>query len=77
MDFTRALRGQHRPIPNSASVGRDGQVLVQRPDDQDRVDPERLTRTHLKQAGANGDLREIAEFLISIAYLHLVPQHAQ
>lgn len=74
LTFTREPRGQHRPILHSESVTRDGQVLLQRPDDQDRVDPERLTQTHLEQVGANRDFREIAEFLRSIGYLHLVPQ---
>ena len=72
--FTREPRGQHRPILFSERVERNGQVVMQRPDDDDRHDPERMTQTHLEQVGANRDFREIAEFLRSIGYLHLVPQ---
>ena len=74
LTFTREQRGQHRPILFSERAARDGQVVLDRPDHQDRDDPERLTQTHLEQVGANREFRDIAEFLRSISYLHLVPQ---
>lgn len=49
-------------------------VLVDRPDRDDRADPERLIQTALEQISANRDFREIAEFLSETRYLHLVPQ---
>ncbi len=72
--FTREPHGQHRPILVGERVERDGRTLLRRPDDADRSDPERMTQTHLEQVGANRDFREVAEFLRSIKYLHLVPQ---
>ena len=53
---------------------RDGAQIVSRPNDQDRADPERLTQTYLEQVHANQKFRDIAEFLGSVRYLHLVPQ---
>jgi predicted ATPase len=50
------------------------EVLLNRPDEQDRSDPERLTQTHLEQINANQKFREVAEFLNDVLYLHLVPQ---
>jgi predicted ATPase len=45
-----------------------------RPSDDDRRDPERLTQTSLEQISENREFREIADFLSTITYLHLVPQ---
>ena len=47
---------------------------LKRPDDADSLDIARTTQTALQQTGANKDFREIADFLASITYLHLVPQ---
>lgn len=33
-----------------------------------------MTQTYLEQIGANGEFREVAQFLQAINYLHLVPQ---
>jgi len=72
--FKRESHGQHRPILVSERVEQDGRSLLCRPDDADRDDPERMTQTHLEQVGANREFREVAEFLRSVNYLHLVPQ---
>lgn len=51
----------------------DETVLV-RPNSEDQLDRLRLSQTHLEQVTANKDFREIADFLASIRYMHLVPQ---
>lgn len=51
-----------------------GKLLLDRPDKEDRKDPERLTQTAIEQTIANKNFRELADFLRSIRYLHLVPQ---
>ncbi len=51
-----------------------GNELLNRPDEQDLADPERLTQTFLEQAAANREFREVAEFLASVRYVHPVPQ---
>lgn len=48
--------------------------LLDRPDESDRSDSERLTQTALEQIQANQKFREIATFFSAATYLHLVPQ---
>jgi predicted ATPase len=55
-------------------VTRNGTTLLDRPDSDDQMDPQRRTQTHLEQVSANKGFREVAEFLSKIRYLHLVPQ---
>jgi predicted ATPase len=65
---------QRRPHVVRERVERDGQVLLQRPNAEDRADPERLTQTYLEQVNVNREFREIAAFFASIRYWHIVPQ---
>lgn len=45
-----------------------GQVVLDRPDEDDRRDPQRLTQTALEQVHANSEFRPLADFLASIDY---------
>lgn len=63
-----------RPVLVRERVLKSGQEILVRPDEQDRRDPERLTQTYLEQVNANLEFREVAEFLASVRYLHIVPQ---
>jgi predicted ATPase len=74
LDFTAEPRGQHRPVVAQEIVRRGDQIVLSRPDADDDSDAERLTQTALEQVNANRDFRELADFLESIRYLHLVPQ---
>jgi predicted ATPase len=65
---------RQRPILKRERILRDGVELLNRPNQEDEADPERLTQTYLEQVSANRDFREVAEFFASIRYLHLVPQ---
>lgn len=55
-------------------VQQHGRTLLDRPNDDDRADPARLTQTFLEQVNANLEFRDIATFFASIRYLHIVPQ---
>ena len=66
--------GNHRILVQEETVGRDGELLLSRPDAEDRKDQERLTATALEQINVNREFREVAEFFNEITYLHLVPQ---
>jgi len=55
-------------------VFRNDEELLSRPDSADKVDPLRLTQTHLEQTYANFEFRKIAGFFESIVYFHLIPQ---
>lgn len=49
-------------------------VILSRPNESDKSDPERLTQTYLEQINANQDFRDIANFFQTVRYLHIVPQ---
>ena len=55
-------------------VVRGDRTLLERPNDDDAQDPDRLTQTHLEQVNVNRSFRELASFFESIRYLHIVPQ---
>lgn len=63
-----------RPIIREERVQRLSKTVLERPDENDRRDPERLTQTYLEQVNANKDFRVVAEFFDSVRYLHVVPQ---
>jgi len=48
--------------------------ILNRPNDDDKIDTERLHETHLEQISANSKFRNLADFFGSITYVHLVPQ---
>ncbi|WP_334143038.1 AAA family ATPase [Rhabdothermincola sp.] len=65
---------QQRPVVRKEVVSYRGEELKRRPDVDDENDPVRLTQTALEQVTENRSFRNIADFLSSIQYLHLVPQ---
>jgi predicted ATPase len=72
--ITQEKGGKRRPTLVYERVCEGDQLIVNRPDDEDLKDPERLTQTHLEQIISNVRFREVAAFLSSIQYMHLVPQ---
>ena len=75
LGFKSEGKGQNRVLVSEERVELDGQVLLDRPnDDGDKSDPERLTQTHLEQIGNNGKFRALADHFAATTYLHLVPQ---
>ena len=62
------------PIIKLERVARQGSDILLRPDDQDKVDSESLKQTYIEQVYANQPFREVANFLSSVRYLHIVPQ---
>ena len=65
---------QRTPKVAREEVRHNGQLIVARPDAEDRDDPSRLTVTFLQQVNANKNFRVVPEAFASIPYLHLVPQ---
>jgi predicted ATPase len=63
-----------RPLVSSEKVWSGTEMILARPNHDDRKDAERLTQTHLEQVGNNQAFRKVAEFFASVQYLHLVPQ---
>ena len=73
LDIHRGTSGMHRPVIKNEIVRKNGDVLLERPTEEDDRDPEQITQTYLEQVRANREFRDISEFLKSILYLHLVP----
>jgi predicted ATPase len=72
------VAGHRRPVISAEQVykrvnGVDSLVL-DRPNEDDRLDTERLTQTSLEQIQSNKDFRVIADLVSGTTYLHLVPQ---
>jgi len=65
---------QRRARIKKERIERNRELLLERPDGDDKRDPERLTQTHLEQVNVNLQFRELASFFESIRYLHIVPQ---
>ncbi|QQO55774.1 MAG: AAA family ATPase [Thiohalocapsa sp. PB-PSB1] len=74
LGFKSEGTGRQRPIVCQEYVERNGSTLLQRPDQDDEQDKERLTQSHLEQVNSNLEFRELAKFLRTTTYLHLVPQ---
>lgn len=72
IDFSQD--NNQRPFIRHERVAARGKEILSRPDDEDNRDSERLKQTYLEQVNVNKDFRDIAEFLGSVRYLHLVPQ---
>lgn len=67
-------RGYRLPILTYEKVWHEDELILNRPDADDKKDKDRLTQTHLEQINANKNFRDIARFLESVVYLHLLPQ---
>jgi predicted ATPase len=65
---------QGRVMVEREVVKRGDEVLLRRPDADDRSDPARLTQTHLEQVNANQGFRRLAELFASTQYIHVVPE---
>lgn len=62
------------PCVKVERVFKRGKLKIERPDGQDKKDRKRLTQTFLEQSHANLKFREVADFLETIKYLHVIPQ---
>ncbi len=67
-------RGYRQPILSFERVWKGGENILDRPNENDEPDQERLKQTYLEQVNTNSEFREITRYLESITYLHLVPQ---
>ena len=77
--FNRESSKSTRPKVVRESVwrlapGSEPHPVLQRPDKNDRSDRDLLRQTALEQTSANQKFRELAEFLQTVTYVHLVPQ---
>jgi predicted ATPase len=62
-----------RPQLKKERVTRNNHEIINRPDENDGSDPERLRQTYLEQVNSNQTFRELADFFHSVRYYHIVP----
>jgi len=62
------------PSISRERLSRHGEEVFQRPDDEDRDDPDRLNLTFLEQGSWRKPVREFADFLTTVRYINLAPQ---
>jgi predicted ATPase len=74
LGIKQADRGKRLPLVSYERVWNGETQIIDRPNEEDRADQQRLTQTYLEQTGSNADFREVSRFLQTITYLHLVPQ---
>lgn len=73
--ITQETRGYRQPVLSHERVWNSaGKLIIDRPDNADRADKERLKQTFLEQINSNQRFRDIAHYLAKTTYLHLVPQ---
>jgi len=65
---------QGQLVLKEEKVWRGGDLILDRPNEEDQADEARLRQTYLEQTIANREFREIADFFGSIHYYHIVPQ---
>ena len=65
---------QRRPFIKKETVLHNGKALVERPNREDKDDPERTSQTYLEQVNVNREFRDLVDFLGSVRYRHIVPQ---
>lgn len=66
--------GKQRPMVIKEEVWQKDEKFLERPDKEDKNDPERRIQTHLEQINMNSRYREVASYFSDVLYLHLVPQ---
>jgi predicted ATPase len=74
LGIRQEARGLRLPLVSYERVWQRSTQVLDRPNPQDERDPQQLTQTYLEQTNANFDFRDVARYLQSITYLHLVPQ---
>jgi len=74
LGIRQETRGRRQPHVGYEKVWHGRKLVLARPDDDDQADSQRLTQTYLEQINANADFRDVAKFLQSVTYLHMVPQ---
>jgi predicted ATPase len=73
-EISFAQDNRQRALIKRERVLKNGVTIINRPDEKDEADPERLTQTYLEQVNANLEFRAVNDFLKTIRYLHIVPQ---
>jgi len=74
LNIIQQQTGSHKQLIESEIITKNNNDIIRRPITEDKEDDERLTQTYLEQISTNKEFRELARYLETIQYLHLVPQ---
>ena len=74
LELKQEPSGFRRQLVVSERVFCRGKKVLNRPSVSEEDDPDQLTQTALEQTNANLEFRDLAKFLQSVRYLHMVPQ---
>ena len=74
LGFKPEGKGAQRILVSREKVWRESELLLDRPNSEDKKDMTLLTQTHLEQIQANGRFRDLVTVLGGITYRHLIPQ---
>ncbi len=72
--FNQRMQFPASPVVISEIVKHNGNMLLARPNENDKRDERLLSQTALEQIYANRAFRAIADHFSGISYLHLIPQ---
>ncbi|MDD1685471.1 ATP-binding protein [Methanoregula sp.] len=67
-------RRKHQHLVRSEVIVKEGKRILNRPDDKDKSDREKLSRTHLEQMQVNDAFRPIFQYFETFKYFHVIPQ---
>jgi predicted ATPase len=70
--FNQEKNGE--PFLKEEVVKKNNELILKRPNEDDKKDRKRLSQTQLEQTFANLDFRDITDFFSSVRYIHIVPQ---
>ncbi len=74
LDFNLKTTYPKKLIIKKEYVKKNNEVILDRPNPDDKKDDDRLTQTYLEQVNSNKEFRIITEYFNKVQYLHLVPQ---
>ncbi len=74
LGLRQETRGYRQTHLTHERVWKGSQQILDRPDEEDKKDRDRLTQTFLEQINVNVDFRDVVRFFQAITYLHLIPQ---
>lgn len=74
LGLRQETRRSRLPYLTHERVWKEGRQLLDRPNQDDQKDPDRLRQTFLEQVTTNGEFRDVVRFFQSVTYLHVVPQ---
>jgi predicted ATPase len=74
LGLRQETRGYRQTHLTHEKVWKGDQLILNRPNEEDNKDRDRLTQTFLEQINVNADFRDVVRFFQSVTYLHLVPQ---